>query len=315
MMADVTPSSSFIPREAWIVWMMGRHAEIMSVLVATTAGYVDPADRCVAWLVVQREAHRYLRRLQVWIWFRVGGPLGPAMTRQRAILEAHLAEAEYALGSYPDAIVADAQTRLGIRVAIVGKGGAGKTVIASTLARFLARKGRNVVVADLDPCPGLAVSLGLPSKDAGLPPEAVEREPGAPQGWQLAAGLTPLEAIERFSTLAPDGVRYLGVGKIDHVYDEAFQTSVTALTQRILLEFTDPGWDIVGDLEAGLTQSFQGHHAFCDLVILVVNPSWRSALTTRRLLPMLGDRQVLIVGNRFDREPDHPGLVSRIRIP
>lgn len=314
-MAEADPSTALIPRERWITWMMGRHGDIMSALAENASAAVDPSEQSLAWLVAQREARRYLRRLQVWMWFRAGGPLEPAMARQRALLEARLADADAALRSFDAATVAEARRRLGVRVAVVGKGGVGKTVIASTLARLLARQGRDVIAADLDPNPGLAISLGLPRTDAGLPPEAVEKEEGAPQGWQLASGLTALKATMRFSTLAPDGVRYLGVGKIRHVDDESLKTSITAITQRMLLEITDPDWDIIGDLEAGLTQSFQGHHAFCDKVIVVVNPSWRSALTAHRLLPMFGDRDVVIVGNRFRGQPDHPGLDAQIRIP
>lgn len=311
----MTSDVALLPREQWITWMMARHVQIVSDLTEKAAIATVPVDQCLAWLVVNREARRYLGRLQVWTWFRSKGPLGPAMARQRSRLEAHLFEAEAALGTYGAGTLASARARLGIRVAVVGKGGAGKTVVASTLARMLAKDGRKVIAADLDSCPGLAISLGLPTTNAGLPPEAVEREEGAPQGWQLAGGLTAMEAVDRFSTPAPDGVRYLGVGKIDHVDDESLKTSITAIAQSVLLHVTDPEWDIVGDLEAGLTQSFQGHHAFCDEVILVVNPSWRSAMTARRLLPMLGDRSVIVVGNRFGDQPDHPGLESQIRIP
>ena len=48
-----------------------------------------------------------------------------------------------------------------LRVALVGKGGAGKSVIAGTLARILARRGHRVLALDVDTLPGLALSLGL----------------------------------------------------------------------------------------------------------------------------------------------------------
>jgi hypothetical protein len=39
-------------------------------------------------------------------------------------------------------------------------------------------------------------------------------------------------------------------------------------------------------------------------------------MTARRLLPMVGEgRSTTIVANRFRKEPDHPGLTPRIRIP
>ena len=71
-----------------------------------------------------------------------------------------------------------------MRLAIVGKGGAGKSAICGTLARTLARRGHRVLALDVDRLPGLALSLGLAPgavDDAGLPEELAERPPE--RGW------------------------------------------------------------------------------------------------------------------------------------
>ncbi|MCI0547826.1 MAG: AAA family ATPase, partial [Candidatus Rokubacteria bacterium] len=49
-----------------------------------------------------------------------------------------------------------------MKIAVAGKGGSGKTTIAATLARLLARRGRKVLALDADSNPNLSVSLGLP---------------------------------------------------------------------------------------------------------------------------------------------------------
>src|SRR5215207_3637961 len=51
-----------------------------------------------------------------------------------------------------------------MRLAIAGKGGAGKTTLTATLARLLARRGRHVNAVDDDPNPNLSVALGLDEK-------------------------------------------------------------------------------------------------------------------------------------------------------
>ena len=48
-----------------------------------------------------------------------------------------------------------------MRIAICGKGGSGKSTIAGTLARQLARRGHKVVAVDADPNPNLGVSVGV----------------------------------------------------------------------------------------------------------------------------------------------------------
>ena len=48
-----------------------------------------------------------------------------------------------------------------MRIATVGKGGAGKTTIAGTLARILAKKENKTLAIDGDPNPNLALTLGI----------------------------------------------------------------------------------------------------------------------------------------------------------
>ena len=48
-----------------------------------------------------------------------------------------------------------------IEIATVGKGGAGKTTIAGTLARILAKKENKILAIDGDPNPNLALTLGI----------------------------------------------------------------------------------------------------------------------------------------------------------
>ncbi|MGI8810215.1 MAG: hypothetical protein ACR2KK_20690 [Acidimicrobiales bacterium] len=160
-------------RQAWVVDTLERRISIVE-------GRAGNARRPLDWLGVQRLARSFLGY--------AGGPssrarsdaLAAAFTSHVAALEAVRARAAQELSSADPDALADARSRLGLRLALIGKGGAGKTVLSSTLARTLARRGRKVFAADLDTCPGLAFSLGIPVDDAGLPPEALEDAPSAP---------------------------------------------------------------------------------------------------------------------------------------
>ena len=303
-------------RYAWAVDSLERRMSIVEGLAANSRKPLD-------WLSLQRQVRRFL------------GYAGGPVTRPRpdpvaAEFDAHLARlraleslAEKELSAVDPAAVDEARGRLGLRVATIGKGGAGKTVISSTLARVLAARGRKVFAADLDTCPGLAFSLGIPVDDAGLPAEALEEQPAAPYGWQLGAGVTPQEAVERFGAEGPDGIRFLGLGKIGSVDTATGRSTIdkdrarmsVAAVRQILMGFAAPDWDVIADLEAGPTTPFENYHEFAEDVVVVVGPAWRSAMTARRLLPMVGDRRLTIVANRFRDEPDHPGFTPAIRIP
>ncbi|MDQ3354497.1 MAG: hypothetical protein M3507_08470 [Actinomycetota bacterium] len=308
------------PKDYWLLESLGRQAGIMAgmVGVARAGAARTPADTSVAealaWVGVQRQAGRFGRNLQARTRGRLAERWQDELESHGRLLERCREQAGQALARLDPAVVAQAQARLGLRVAVVGKGGAGKSMISGTLARLLARRGRHVLAADLDTNPGLAFSLGVPPTAGGLPAEAVEEHAGAAYGWRLRSGLSPADAVERFTLTAPDGARFLPLGKIDTVDKQGPKRTLVALLE-ILLGFGDPGWDMVGDLEAGPTTPFERYHAFADRAIVVVGPAWRSAMTARRLLPLVADVPTIVVANRFRDEPDHPGLAPTVRIP
>jgi len=293
-------------RHAWAVDALQRRMSILEGLTENARGPLD-------WLGVQRQVRSFLGYAAPGHWPRPEA-LAPAFESHTSALQVIEARTAEELSAVDADAMAEARSRLGLRLALIGKGGAGKTVLSSTLARTLARRGRKVFAVDLDTCPGLAFSLGIPVTDAGLPDDALEEQPAAPYGWQLAADVTPAEVVERFSAEGPDGIRFLGLGKIGSVDKDQARKSVAAVRQ-ILQGFSAVDTDLVADLEAGPTTPFESYHDFSTDVVVVVGPAWRSAMTARRLLPMVGDRRLTIVANRFRDEPDHPGLKPAIRIP
>ncbi|MGH9281915.1 MAG: hypothetical protein ACRD0S_03150 [Acidimicrobiales bacterium] len=300
------------PRQLHFLDNLARREALVSSLAERAAATDGQPARCLAWMGVQRQAERLLREVS-------GGS-----SRRFKTMEAEVEQHRQALRNAVDAATREVDTaspdergaashRVGIRVAVIGKGGAGKTMISATLSRVLARRGRKVLAADLDTNPGLAYSLGLGAGVSGVPSD-IEEHAGAMYGWRLAGDVSPAEAVEHAAVTAPDGVRFLSLGKIDDPEKQAPKRTVNAIRQ-ILDGFGEPDWDVVGDMEAGPTTPFERYHSFADRVIVVVGPAWRSALTARRLLPIVGDVPTVIVANRFRDEPDHPGLEPTVRIP
>lgn len=301
-------------RDEWAIQCMQRQLVVLDDVVAR-------ASDTRAWLALERQTNSYARHLRTWTSKeRIFPGAREEMRQHETALAGYLTRAEQELEAVDPDTVEAARSSLGVRLAVIGKGGAGKTVTASTLARLLARQGRKVFACDLDVNPGLAISLGLPPTEAGLPLEAIEEHPGSIYGWQLTGAMRPIDVVERFAEVAPDGVRFLGLGKLgpasegEGIEKSAAKRSVAALV-HLLLGIGEPDWDVIADLEAGPTTPFERYHAFSEDVVVVVGPAWRSAMTARRLLPMVEDRRLTIVSNRFRDEPDHPGLAARIRIP
>ncbi|MDQ3946379.1 MAG: hypothetical protein M3357_14745 [Actinomycetota bacterium] len=167
-----------------------------------------------------------------------------------------------------------------IRVAFVGKGGAGKSVIAGTYARLLAARDEPVLAVDSDPMPGLALSIGLPATDARIPDDAVEENPDE-EGRRYRLRMPASEAIERYAVTGPDGVRFLQYGKL--------RGGVAGMmrSQTAFLEILDGlpvnEWHVIGDLPGGTRQPFFGWGRFARTVVVVAEPTAKSLLSARRL--------------------------------
>ena len=106
-----------------------------------------------------------------------------------------------------------------LKIAVAGKGGSGKTTIAATLARLLARRGHRVTALDGDPNPNLGVALGMsPGQLEALvrvPKEIVEiKEEGERRTLVLTRSAEQITA--EYATAGPDGVNLMVMVGVDH---------------------------------------------------------------------------------------------------
>lgn len=107
-----------------------------------------------------------------------------------------------------------------MRIAIAGKGGSGKTTISGTLARVLARAGRQVVAIDADTNPNLAATLGVHADRVGeivaLPRTLLKREE-QPDGTMVSTfQRDPVDVLNEYGVRGPDGVQLLVMGAVGH---------------------------------------------------------------------------------------------------
>ena len=107
-----------------------------------------------------------------------------------------------------------------MRIAIAGKGGTGKTTIAGTLARALARTGREVLAIDADTNPNLASVLGIPPATAeaivSLPRNLMKKETLADGTTRTVFSADPEQLIGEFAIRGPDGVQLMVMGRVGH---------------------------------------------------------------------------------------------------
>lgn len=99
-----------------------------------------------------------------------------------------------------------------MKIAVVGKGGSGKTTTSAILARTLARDGHSVLALDCDSNPNLGISLGLGEQ---VTEQLISVREAVDAGEQEHATDAD-DLVERFGVDAPDGVRLAVVTAIQN---------------------------------------------------------------------------------------------------
>jgi CO dehydrogenase maturation factor len=194
-----------------------------------------------------------------------------------------------------------------MKVAVVGKGGVGKTTLAAALARRLAGLGRPVVAVDADPDGNLGAALGvpedaLPEPIAGMRELVLERTEARDEGAGLIYKMNPrVDDLPSRFAVAVGGVKLLVLGTVETGGKGCMCPEgavLKALMQHLLLWVPD---DVILDMEAGLEHMGRASARGVDALIAVVEPGMRSIQTAHRVRKLAGDigvRRTMVVANR-----------------
>lgn len=199
-----------------------------------------------------------------------------------------------------------------MRIALAGKGGAGKTTIAATLARLLARDGAQVVAIDADSNPNLRTALGvepgLPAAAGFLPASLVSRRLN---GLALTAPVD--EVLGTHGVAGPDGVRLVCMGAPGHA-DEGCLCLAHATVSALLSDLGGaPDTVAVVDLEASPEHLSRGTTRHADVLLLVTEPYFRSLETVRRLAVLAAElpiKTVAVVANKVRSPAEAQGVAE-----
>ena len=199
-----------------------------------------------------------------------------------------------------------------MKLAIAGKGGAGKTSITGTLARIIARRGRRVLAIDNDLNPNLSLTLGIPAERMSdlptFPAEIVRlHEDGV---YRLAMSLAQICGI--CSVPAPDGVSLLVAGE---PRTTTGCQGATHMAVRGVIGAAAPGeGDVcIVDLEASTEHLLVATAGHADAMYAVVEPYGKSLETGRRVAALarkLGLPRVGLIANKVRDEHELGSVVA-----
>ena len=169
-----------------------------------------------------------------------------------------------------------------MKLAVAGKGGAGKTTVAGTIARVLARDGARVLAIDADAGPNLALTLGVE-------PERLDAIPTLPRDLLGDGGLArSLDDVRReYAVRASDGVELLVMARPERA-DTGCLTDLHTVV-RTLVAAVPSDEVCVLDTDATAEGFARGVARHADTMLLVVEASPASLETGRRMAALARD--------------------------
>jgi len=208
---------------------------------------------------------------------------------------------------------------LEMKLAVSGKGGVGKTMLASLLSTVLARSGYSVLAIDADPNATLAIALGFPHPEKITPisemADLIEERTGTRPG-QVASyfKLNPrVDDIPEKYWVEHNGIKLMVMGRLKKGGSGCYcpeNAMLEALIAHILLRRNEV---VIIDMEAGVEHLGRATAKAVDKMIIVVEPgkgSIETAYRIRELARDIGLKNIAAVANRIRGEQDRSFVIS-----
>jgi len=209
---------------------------------------------------------------------------------------------------------------MGMKIAISGKGGAGKTTIAASTGIVYSKKNKRVILIDADPDANLKTTLNLKGEIKPLIElkEIIAERTGTKPGVRaLFFKLNPEvnDIPEKF--FLKKGNIMLGVmgsvkgGGLGCTCPE--NAFLKALLRHLILGREDV---VILDMEAGIEHLGRGTTEGIDFLIVVVEPTDKSIETAYRIKKLAGEigiKNLAVIGNKINTENEKEFLRKNLK--
>jgi len=198
-----------------------------------------------------------------------------------------------------------------LKIAVSGKGGVGKTLVAAGLAYAFAKRGFKTIAIDADPSPNLALTLGLTPEEAEkIVPisenkQLIESKTSTGYAGVYRLTFTVDDIVRDYSVKTPLGVNLIVMGTVRSMGSGCTcpaNAVVRSLLRHLVVERDEA---VVLDMEAGVEHMGRGTVQHVDTMLIVVNANMKALETAKRLHELslqAGIKQAFIVGNKIENE-------------
>jgi len=208
-----------------------------------------------------------------------------------------------------------------MKIAISGKGGVGKTILAALLSKTFAESGYSVIAIDADPDANLAATLGFPHADKITPisemSSLIEERTGARPGqaspyFKLNPKVDDLP--EKYS-LKHNGISLMVMGRIKRGGTGCYCPEGALLQALITHLVLFRNEVVILDMEAGIEHLGRAIAKAVDRLIVVVEPSRRSIETAYRINKLahdIGLQNIAVVANKIRSQAEREFIISSL---
>ena len=206
-----------------------------------------------------------------------------------------------------------------MKIAVSGKGGVGKTLIAAGLARGFAERGLKTMAIDADSSPNLALSLGLSTGEARkITPisenkELVESKTDTGYSGVYRLSFTVDDVVHDYSVATPLGVNLIVMGTVQSMGSGCMcapNAVVRALLRHLIVERNEA---VILDMEAGVEHIGRGTAQRVDALLVVADANLKALEIVKRIRDLAeeaGMKQIFLVGNRVMNSSQEEAIKS-----
>ena len=206
-------------------------------------------------------------------------------------------------------------------IAVAGKGGTGKTTVASMIVRYLSEQGRGTILAiDADPSSNLHSVLGLDLEETiGDIREDMldEVQATSTTASSMVGGMSKQDYLDyqvRLALIEGDSVDLLAMGRPE---GQGCYCAANHML-RTIMDRLGSGYDyVVMDNEAGMEHISRRTTRDVDHLLLVTDPTQRGVTAVRRIVDMVPGLEVnvekmYVVVNRLPGGQMPPALATAV---
>jgi len=210
-----------------------------------------------------------------------------------------------------------------MKIAVAGKGGVGKTLIAGTLARLFANDGFKVLAIDNDSAMNLSYTLGISNeiKSKIVPISEMKKlieertiVAGAGAGvYNINPEVSDIP--DRFKVLGPDGLQLLVLGGIEEPATGCLCPENALIRTLLYNLFVKRDEVIIVDFEAGLEHLGRGTAKGINVMLVITEPSQKSLDLCSKIIDLskkLGIVNIYLIANKIIDESQISVINNRI---